>query len=175
MFHKILAAIDTSPISRWVVNFASSLAKQSNAQLGLLYVLALDQVEDLPLSRFDTVDTLQEYPTSSGSVIKCYIGQPELDHLNGTDNPGLNLLKSYTYDAILQGVSAEFFQCMGDPGVAICDFAKAWQADLIVIGHRGRSGLAELLLGSVSNHVVHHAPCSVHIFRPSIQHELSRT
>jgi nucleotide-binding universal stress UspA family protein len=169
MFHKILAAIDTSPISRWVVNFASSLAKQSNAQLGLLYVLTLDQAEDLPLSTFDTVDTLEEYPTPSGSRIKCYIGHPELGHLNGMDNPELNLLKSYTHDATLQGVSAEFFQCTGDPGVAICDFAKVWQADLIVIGHRGRSGLAELLLGSVSNHVVHHAPCSVHIVRPTIQ------
>ena len=169
MFHKILAAIDTSPISRWVVNFASSLAKQSNAQLGLLYVLTLDQTEDLPLSKFDTTNTLEEYPTPSGSLIKRYIGHSELDHLNETNNPELNLLKSYTHDAISQGVSAEFFQCIGDPGVAICDFAKAWQADLIVIGHRGRSGLAELLLGSVSNHVVHHAPCSVHIVRPTLQ------
>ncbi len=34
-------------------------------------------------------------------------------------------------------------------------------ADLIVVGRRGRSGLSELILGSASNYVLHHAPCSV--------------
>ncbi|MEO0350033.1 MAG: universal stress protein, partial [Cyanobacteria bacterium P01_A01_bin.15] len=36
-----------------------------------------------------------------------------------------------------------------------------WNADLIMMGRRGRSGFSELLLGSVSNYVMHHAPCSV--------------
>ncbi|WP_442949349.1 universal stress protein [Nostoc sp.] len=37
----------------------------------------------------------------------------------------------------------------------------SWGADLIVLGRRGLKGFAELLAGSVSNHVVHHSPCSV--------------
>ncbi|NEO65320.1 MAG: universal stress protein, partial [Moorea sp. SIO4G2] len=32
---------------------------------------------------------------------------------------------------------------------------------LIVLGRRGLGGLKEMVLGSVSNYVVHHAPCSV--------------
>jgi nucleotide-binding universal stress UspA family protein len=39
--------------------------------------------------------------------------------------------------------------------------ARTWNADLIVIGRRGLRGLAEMFLGSVSNHVIHHAHCSV--------------
>lgn len=43
----------------------------------------------------------------------------------------------------------------------ICELARNWNADLIILGRRGRTGLSELLLGSVSNYVLHHAPCSV--------------
>jgi nucleotide-binding universal stress UspA family protein len=50
---------------------------------------------------------------------------------------------------------------MGEPGKCICELANELASDLIVVGRKDRSGLEELLLGSVSNHVVHHAPCAV--------------
>lgn len=52
-----------------------------------------------------------------------------------------------------------------DPRHAIVDEAKAWEADLIVLGSHGRRGLDRLLLGSVAEAVAHHAPCSVEIVR----------
>ena len=55
----------------------------------------------------------------------------------------------------------------GDPGSAILDAAKAFRADLIVVGSHGRSGLGRFLLGSVSDRVVRHAPCSVQVVRPA--------
>ena len=49
----------------------------------------------------------------------------------------------------------------GPAGPAICDAAEAEQVDVIVMGSRGRGGLRRAVLGSVSDHVVRHAPCSV--------------
>jgi nucleotide-binding universal stress UspA family protein len=53
----------------------------------------------------------------------------------------------------------------GDVRQVILDDAAAWPADVIVLGSHGRTGLNRLLLGSVSESVVRHAPCSVQIVR----------
>ena len=47
----------------------------------------------------------------------------------------------------------------------IVEEAERWGADLIVIGSRGLGAWNRLLLGSVSNSVVHHATCSVEVVR----------
>jgi nucleotide-binding universal stress UspA family protein len=53
----------------------------------------------------------------------------------------------------------------GDPATTIVDEAREWKADLIVMGSHGRTGVRRLLLGSVAQAVVSHAPCSVEIVR----------
>ena len=47
----------------------------------------------------------------------------------------------------------------------IIDTARSRNTDLIVVGSHGYSGLTRFLLGSVSQAVAYHAPCSVHIVR----------
>ncbi|MCS7005949.1 MAG: universal stress protein [Thermoleophilia bacterium] len=47
----------------------------------------------------------------------------------------------------------------GGAGEAIEEAAR--EADLVVVGSRGRSGLTAALLGSVSQHVLHHVACPV--------------
>lgn len=47
----------------------------------------------------------------------------------------------------------------------IIDTASHWPADLIVMGSHGRKGITKFLLGSVSEGVLAHAPCSVEIVK----------
>ncbi len=54
---------------------------------------------------------------------------------------------------------------LGRPAEMIVEAAKEWGADLVVVGSHGRGFWGRLTLGSVSNAVVHHAPCSVLIAR----------
>jgi nucleotide-binding universal stress UspA family protein len=53
----------------------------------------------------------------------------------------------------------------GDPAAEVIAAARAWDADLIVLGTHGRTGVARILLGSVARNVLYHAPCSVLIAR----------
>jgi nucleotide-binding universal stress UspA family protein len=52
----------------------------------------------------------------------------------------------------------------GNPEQEIVEIARSWGADLIVVGSHGR-GFWGRLLGSVSDGVLHHAPCSVLVVR----------
>lgn len=63
------------------------------------------------------------------------------------------------------GVPTAFLVWEGDPGEAIVDAAQAEHADLIVLGTHGRTGVNRSLFGSVSDHVVRHAPCPVVVVR----------
>lgn len=58
-----------------------------------------------------------------------------------------------------------------DPRHAIVEAARDWPADVIVVGSHGRRGVDRLLLGSVAESVVRHAPCSVDVVRmsPSVE------
>jgi nucleotide-binding universal stress UspA family protein len=63
------------------------------------------------------------------------------------------------------GVNVHFLVWEGEPGPAIVDAATAEGADLVVVGTHGRGRVGRLVLGSVSDHVVRHAPCPVLIVR----------
>jgi nucleotide-binding universal stress UspA family protein len=53
----------------------------------------------------------------------------------------------------------------GDPGPAICRLADDLSARAVIVGSRGRGVVKRALLGSVSDHVVRNAPCSVIVTR----------
>jgi nucleotide-binding universal stress UspA family protein len=54
---------------------------------------------------------------------------------------------------------------IGTPDKILLEAAEEWQADLIVVGSHGRGFWGRMLLGSVTDALVHHAPCSVLVVR----------
>jgi len=67
------------------------------------------------------------------------------------------------------GVEAKLLLREGDPADEIVNAAKEGGYDLIVVGHRGLSPVKAFLLGSVSDRIVRHAPCSVLVVRPGLE------
>lgn len=152
MFHKILAAVDDSGIGKQAFEQALALAKIMNAQLMLIHVQAPFE-SAYPNQAFPFEST---YPGASSEAFKIQMDAWEVHQQRATQ-----LLQAAVDTAISAGVDAQSIQPLGNPGQTICEFAQTWVADLIVIGRRGHTGLNELIVGSVSNYVVHHAPCSV--------------
>ncbi len=154
MYHNILVAVDWSKRSEIAFQEALSLAKVSGANLMLLHALS-DEEEDFP-----QFPIYSAYPMLNTQMEEAY--QEDLETYK---NMGLELLQSRTAEAMKQGITTEFSQNSGIPGHVICDLAQSWHADLVIVGSRGLRGLKEIFLGSVSNYVTHHAPCSVLIVR----------
>jgi nucleotide-binding universal stress UspA family protein len=154
MFQKILVAIDQSSLSDRVFERSLSLAKNLNAELMLLHVLSADEEgsPQLPV----TSTSLREPAFAEGIAFEVYQTQWQQ-----FEQKGLKFLQAHTKTATEAGIKTEFTQTPGRPGDVICEMAKSWGADLIIVGRRGRSGLSEFFLGSVSNYVLHHAPCEV--------------
>lgn len=65
-----------------------------------------------------------------------------------------------------KGIQAEQEQGLGHAGDEIVRLAHEWRADLVVVGARGHSTIERVLLGSTSDFVATHAPCSVLVVRP---------
>ena len=62
-----------------------------------------------------------------------------------------------------QGITAEAIVKDGDPRKVIVNEAREWEADLIVMGSHAYGPIKRIILGSVSQYVIDHAPCSVEV------------
>ncbi|MBE9181101.1 universal stress protein [Oculatella sp. LEGE 06141] len=153
MIQKILVAIDQSTANRRVVQEAIALSAAIQAELNFVHVLSF---EDEGSSDAPAYYRTGFFPVPNVATFERYQHRWEMHK-----QQGLELLQFQIQHSTEAGVRATFTQVAGDPGRAICRLALEWEADLIVMGRRGLSGLSEILIGSVSNYVLHHAPCSV--------------
>ncbi len=154
MFHRIIAALDRdSAVADQVLAEAMTVAQASHATLNLVHVLS-PLKSGYPDPAYMTVD---------GAISTLNLQNLEVYLANWEElrQSSLDSLAAQSTQSQAAGLTTEVTQRIGDPGREICTLAKDWQADLVVLGRRGMTGLGELLLGSVSSFVMHRAPCSV--------------
>lgn len=154
MISKILATIDSSQTNQSVFDTAVSLAKATGASLMLLHILS-ETDPDYPM-----LPTYAYYAVLKGNNDGIF--HQKFDEYEQRE---ALLLRNLAQKAIALGIDTEYTQLSGIPGWEICELASVWSADLILVGSRGLKGVKEMFVGSVSNYVTHHAPCSVLIVR----------
>lgn len=145
MTHRILVAVDLSDESIAALKTARALADARGATLAVVHVLA------------SVGDVQPFFPQSYG--------------INATNLLELERLAGEALErrvAEVEGCSgAERFVELGAPYAEIVRRAEAWNADLVVVGSRGRTGISRAMLGSVAEHVVRAAHCPVLVARPA--------
>lgn len=137
----ILVPTDFSKASKKALQYAISFAKQFNAGLILLYVLQPHYVA----GEFGAVD----FP-----VLEADLQRSSGKQLTALAAKGVRGL-----------VPVKTLVRTGLPVDEIVDAAKGMKVDLIILSTHGRTGLKHVLLGSVAENVVRHAPCPVLIVR----------
>lgn len=156
MFKKILVALDRSSEADSVLNFALSLAQPGTSEILLVHFIEW-QMQDV--SPWIGVGTLYDIDLSGDRY------HWNRQHLEAEIEIVKDWLKAMAEKANQFEVS---YEChIGNCNLGIGDRAKDWGADVIVIGRRGHRNISEILLGSVSNYVIHHAPCSVLVVQGS--------
>jgi len=140
---KVLIALDYNPTAQKVAEVGFSLAKSMNAEVTLLHVIT------------DPVF----YSTSGYSPIMGYNGYEDmspiqLESVDGLKNASLQYLdksREYLGDKSIQTIVKE-----GDFAETILEAAKELRADVIVIGSHSRKWLENVVMGSVTEKVLHH-------------------
>ena len=153
---KILVALDShhAETTQPILLRSISVAKQYGATLMIMG--CLPDAIPAPTETASGLIGLGMYGLDTRTAVS--IANQHLHHAL-TDQE--NWLREQWQFATAQDVTAEWDSRQGEPGSQICSLATSWGADLIMVGRRGRQGLTEMILGSVSNYVIHHAPCSV--------------
>ena len=132
-YKRVLIAIDNSPHSLHAAEKGFELAIAIKAEIGIAYIIDIMHEPVIP----ETGLVANEVQSSSVIEANKVIDELILKYPNAGE------IARFTFE--------------GFPKKEIVMIARDWQADLIVMGTHGRTGLSYLLLGSVSEYVIRHA------------------
>ena len=119
------------------------------------------------------IELAQDLSLKSIIVIHIAISPPAQSRMIKADFDAHTLLEEDAKEIMKQtfeeidkaGLSAEVHVAIGDPADEIVKIAKNEDADLLVIGSRGLGSITGVLIGSVSQKIVHEASCPVMIVK----------
>ncbi|TAD80100.1 MAG: universal stress protein [Oscillatoriales cyanobacterium] len=154
MYSKILVAIEDPAADRQPYRQAVDLAAKTGGSLMLLHVLFPGE-GNAPIPPGEELFFVPTLMPDDAALERYQQAWKDYTEEN------LRRLEVLGQVATEQGIQTEWSQNYGSPGKTICQVAHGWGASLIVVGRRQQSALSELFMGSVSNYVLHHAPCSV--------------
>ncbi|MBZ0185415.1 MAG: universal stress protein, partial [Candidatus Obscuribacterales bacterium] len=148
---KILVAVDESEYSQSVVEAIATRAYPTDSSFRVLHVMEpFDPIEPAPLASSNQwalwVNSVKREKQAVAQVLVSSAAKHITDRFPQAD-VSTDVFEGYIVDKI------------------VVDVAETWQADLIVVGSQGKRGFQRLLLGSVSNAILLHAPCSVEIVK----------
>jgi len=138
LFPNILVAVDGSESAKKAFEKSIYLAQKCNSRIDLVHVVQCEVGGD-SANTFEIIDELKEKAEK--------------------------MLVEYKIQASSKNVPIQITVMQGDPAKVIIELAKAKNYDLIIMGTRGRTAFQELLIGSVSQKVMHHASCPVMVVR----------
>lgn len=142
---EILVPVDFSDCAEKALTYAIPFAKQFDARITLLHVVQLNYLVGTEFATVDYTFVEKDLRTQAAR---------QLERLSG----------------LSERVTCKTEVRTGQPVVEIVEAAKRLQTDLIIISTHGRTGLKHMLLGSVAENIVRHAPCPVLVVREK-EHE----
>jgi nucleotide-binding universal stress UspA family protein len=145
---KILIPLDGSELSERAIAPGHECARRLGADVVLLH--AVERADG-----------------ATGGQAATFAVQPGGDKLSASSTRVEDFLREAAAGIAASGVSVQTEIITGAPASCIVDFAAQNHVDLIVMSTHGRKGLQRWRYGSVTEKVLHSAPCSLMIVRPS--------
>lgn len=150
IFKKILVPTDNSENAREAFKYAADLAEKYDSTINVVHVIDTSHFDQV--TKYASELYMQSPQRYEETVIK-----------EKTKETKDFIKKNLQND---KGLKVEKIIRRGKPFVEIIKTAKEIEADLIVMGTHGKTGLANVLMGSVAEKVVRKAPCPVLRIKP---------
>jgi len=154
LFEKILVPLDGSEHSLKALTVAIQIAKKFKGKVSLIHVYSVS-----------VTPAIIPEPTTLTPPIPVMTPAEVTKTIEATRKTGLNILAEGEQKAKDEGVEVETILREGHIVQEIISTTGEGKFDLIVIGARGVSRIRELLLGSTTDGVIHHASCPVLVMK----------
>ncbi len=142
---RILAAVDFSDLSRRALSIAAWLAEQSKAMLDVVHIVELDEL---------LADIKSRSATDSAMTREI-------------ESEATERLTQWCTELLSPKTLRAVHVLWGTPWKILADRSRRWQADLVVLGALGRSGMSGWMLGNMAEKMLGRCDCSLLTVKPA--------